>query len=267
MSPRIVALALSVLSIASWASAQGPGVKRPIEPTSSYQVRTIHGFRVLFSARLLEHKSEADEVLDELSKQLEAISKVVPAEPLRMLRRVPFWVERDFLLDKAALFRPSAENLRARGENPDKAGGVEVSNARNFVDWSRKEQPFAALHELAHAYHFHVIGYSEPAVLQAYQNAKESGLYARVKYVNGGEQPGYAATNPQEYFAELSEAYFGKNDFYPFTRAELKEYDAVGYQLMQQAWGTPRGETARSKARGTATRGSVKSAKKSSKGK
>jgi hypothetical protein len=144
---------------------------------------------------------------------------------------------------------------------------VEVSNARNFVDWSRKEQPFAALHELAHAYHFHVIGYDEPAVLQAYQHARENGLYPSVKFITGSEKPGYAATNPQEYLAELSEAYFGKNDFYPFTRDELQEYDPVGYHLMQQAWGTPRDETARAKARGTATRRTGKSAKKSPKGK
>jgi hypothetical protein len=39
-----------------------------------------------------------------------------------------------------ATFWPSAKNLRARGENPDKAGGVEVSNARNFVDWSQREE-------------------------------------------------------------------------------------------------------------------------------
>jgi hypothetical protein len=44
-------------------------------------------------------------------------------------------------------------------------------------------------------------------------------------------------TNPKEYFAELSEAYFGKNDFYPFVRGELKVHDPVGYRLMEEAWG------------------------------
>ena len=40
----------------------------------------------------------------------------------------------------------------------------------------------------------------------------------------------------QPYFAELSEAYFGTNDFYPFVRAELKEHDPRGYALMEKAW-------------------------------
>jgi hypothetical protein len=68
----------------------------------------------------------------------------------------------------------------------------------------------------------------------------DRGLYARVRYVHGGEQKAYATTDPKEYFAETSEAYFGKNDFYPFTREELKRFDPVGFQLMEQVWGQPR---------------------------
>ena len=41
-------------------------------------------------------------------------------------------------------------------------------------------------------------------------------------------------------FAELSEAYFGRNDFYPFTRKELEKHDPAGYRLMRETWGDPR---------------------------
>ena len=50
---------------------------------------------------------------------------------------------------------------------------------------------------------------------------------------------GYALTNAKEYFAELSEAYFGRNDFYPFTRKELEKHDPAGYRLMRETWGNP----------------------------
>ncbi len=43
--------------------------------------------------------------------------------------------------------------------------------------------------------------------------------------------------SPQEYFSELTEAYFGKNDFFPFTRDELKQHDPAGFALMEEAWG------------------------------
>ena len=47
----------------------------------------------------------------------------------------------------------------------------------------------------------------------------------------------YALNNDEEYFAETTEAYFGKNDFFPFERAELKEFDPTGYALMEEVWG------------------------------
>ena len=47
----------------------------------------------------------------------------------------------------------------------------------------------------------------------------------------------YAANNPQEYFAELSEAWFGANDFYPFVRAEVLEHDPEAAELLKKLWG------------------------------
>ena len=47
----------------------------------------------------------------------------------------------------------------------------------------------------------------------------------------------YDATTPMEYFAEGTEAYFARNDFYPFVRAELKEHDPVLHDLLEEIWG------------------------------
>ena len=46
-------------------------------------------------------------------------------------------------------------------------------------------------------------------------------------------------TDPMEYFAELSEAYFGTNDFFPFVRAELKNHDPEACKLLRKLWGEP----------------------------
>jgi dipeptidyl-peptidase-4 len=40
-----------------------------------------------------------------------------------------------------------------------------------------------------------------------------------------------------EYFAEGTEAYFDRNDFYPFVRAELKKHDPVLHDLLEEIWG------------------------------
>ena len=46
----------------------------------------------------------------------------------------------------------------------------------------------------------------------------------------------YALTDPMEFFAEMTEAYFGANDFFPFTRAELKESEPEIYDLLGIIW-------------------------------
>jgi hypothetical protein len=49
-------------------------------------------------------------------------------------------------------------------------------------------------------------------------------------------EPAYAMTNQMEYFAELTEAVFSTNDFYPFTRDELAAHDPVGMAAVLKAW-------------------------------
>jgi hypothetical protein len=145
--------------------------------------------------------------------------------------------------DKAAEFHPSKKWLRENLYNPQKAGGVEIANAKNFVKWSREDQPWAAFHELAHSYHFLVLGERHRGVLNAYQKAKEGRLYDSVGYVHGGNRKAYALENEKEYFAEISEAYFGRNDFFPFNRDELRRHDPVGFKLLEDVWGQPRAQT------------------------
>ena len=46
----------------------------------------------------------------------------------------------------------------------------------------------------------------------------------------------YAMTNPFEYFAESTEAYFSRNDFFPYNRAELLETDPGMCALLAKVW-------------------------------
>ena len=43
-------------------------------------------------------------------------------------------------------------------------------------------------------------------------------------------------TNPQEYFAETTEAFFSRNDFFPFTREELRRHDPEMAKLLERVW-------------------------------
>ena len=133
-------------------------------------------------------------------------------------------------------YHPSADWLRSHGHNPDKAGGIEFGNARNFLSWSR-EQPSMVLHEFAHAYHHRILGYDNPSIQSAFKNARDNHLYDNVLRASGRTEKAYALNNDQEYFAESSEAFFGTNDFYPFVRPELERHDPTMAKALKSLWG------------------------------
>ena len=103
--------------------------------------------------------------------------------------------------------------------------------------------PNFALHELAHAYHDRVLpqGFGNPEIRAAYEKAQASGKYDRVERWHGNGKPNtferaYAMTNPQEFFAENTEAFFSRNDYFPFTRDELKQHDPDTFALLEKLW-------------------------------
>ena len=132
-------------------------------------------------------------------------------------------------------YHPSKEWLSQNGFNPEKAGSVEIANAENFLTWTIA-QPWMVLHELAHGYHHQVLGYDNEEIAAAYKQAVDSKKYESVLHINGKNEKAYALNNDQEYFAEASEAFFGTNDFYPFVRSELKQFDPVFYEIMKKLW-------------------------------
>ncbi len=93
------------------------------------------------------------------------------------------------------------------------------------------------LHELAHGYHQRFLGHSHLGILRCYEHARAARLYESVLRINGRPEQHYAMTNAKEFFAEMTEAFFGTNDFYPFVRAELQEHDPQTYDLLCQVWG------------------------------
>jgi len=75
--------------------------------------------------------------------------------------------------------------------------------------------------------------------LSGYNHAKLSGRYNAVRHASGRFEIAYAMRDHAEFFAELSEAYFGYNDFFPFTREDLKEFDPSSYAVISNAWERP----------------------------
>ena len=173
------------------------------------------------------------QALIQLEKDLTELETLLSKKHLRKLKKVAIWIT--YNSEPGAAYHPSEQWLTNNNRNPKMAKAIEIQNAQNYVDWV-KTQPMLILHELAHAYHHQVLGFNHKEILQAYNNAKKQGSYDSVEYVLGGKKKAYAMNNEKEYFSELTEAYFGKNDFYPFTRAQLKQHDPAAYQLIEKIW-------------------------------
>jgi hypothetical protein len=210
-------------------------------PASQYLSLQVQGFHVQVAPELTERKQLMNQTLRTLENKLEQIVKILRPEQVARMRRVRIWLEVN--KDPAAMrFHRSLRWLEENGFDREKAYGVEISNALNFVAWTESDQPMMVLHELAHAYFEMVASELYTPLRKAWINAQALHLYESVPYVRGGFRRAYALANPGEFFAELSEAYFGRNDYFPFDRADLQRYDPIGYHLMEQAWG-PRSQT------------------------
>jgi hypothetical protein len=222
---RVLLLAAASLSlVASTPSDEG---------VDGYRVRKVEGYTVFASNALEEKEPElAGEALALLRVKLFDVNRVVPERVLPELQRVPIWLELEGK-DPCAVYHPSLEWLLEHGYRPEKARSVEIANARNFVRWTL-DQPAMLVHELMHAYHHRVLGHDHAGIREAFAAAGASGAYASVLHFSGEEREAYALRDQQEYFAEICEAWFGTNDFYPFVRAELRRHDPRGYALLEE---------------------------------
>ncbi len=212
---------------------------------ASHQTNAIEGWRVLVSERLLaEDKAATEKALELLRLQLQEIVRVVPAPAVAKLREVTLWFSPEYPgVKPRAEYHPGAGWLRDNGRDPVMAKGVEFTDVRDF-EKEMKRMPNFTLHELAHGYHDRVLpdGFGNKEIKAAYARAKASKSYNKVERWFGNGRPNtkekaYAMTSPMEYFAETTESFFSRNDFFPFTRAELKQHDPEMEQLLGNLWG------------------------------
>ena len=184
-------------------------------------------------------------MLDLLVSQLQRVVEAVPPRALRQLREVPIWINPTYPeLKPTAEYHPEVGWLKRNNRLPEMAKSIEITNVSIFPFEDRR-MPYLLLHELSHAYHDRVLGFDRADVIEAFTRARDSGSYDLVKRFNGKNtvmDKAYAMANAKEYFAEVSEAYFGKNDFFPFTREELRRHDPQVLKVLEKAWGVQMGK-------------------------
>ncbi len=221
--------------------AQPKDKPEPPKPTSR-TVKKVEGWTVRVDDRLLQAPDDAvgTRALRFLEGKLSDIKVVVPADKLKKLQAVTIVLDLTHGNLVPMQYHPSADWLKANGYSPDLVKCVHLPRAADVATKRNvNEQPWVILHELAHAYHDQVLGFDEPRVEEAYEKYKKSGRGEKTLLHNGTRVRHYALTNHKEFFAEMTESYFGSNDFFPFNRAELKESEPEIYELMAHVWDAP----------------------------
>ena len=225
----------------------GLGIGSAAESESRHRTNVIEGWTVLVNRQLAAtNGASTDRALELLRVQLQEIIRVVPAPAVARLREVRLWFSPEYPgVPPGAEYHPGADWLREHGRDPAMAKGVEFTNIRIFSAETRR-MPNFTLHELAHSFHDRVLpgGFDNPAIQAAYEKARASGTYDRVQRRDSEGRVrwdrAYAMTNPMEYFAESTEAFFARNDFFPFDRAELQQHDPAMARLLAELWGLPK---------------------------
>ena len=243
LSPRSIALALTLPTAAGLLIA-APAKKAPEAiPAVRFDpvVQEMEGWTVHVDPALLEGGEQEElgnDALKMLRNHLQRVAILIEGDSLAKLRKCEIWIEHSHPKMGAMQYHPSVGWLKANGHDPRLAKKVHITQAKNLLSRGQLlKHPAVVLHELAHAYHDQFLTFDQPDVIAAFDKAKASGSYDKVMLFTGQKVKHYAMTNHKEYFAEGTEAYFYRNDFYPFVRAELANHDPVMHDLLVKIWG------------------------------
>ena len=204
------------------------------------QIRQIEGWTIKLDPQLStpENQDLADAAIKSLANHLQRIAFIVPERRLEQLRTLPIWLEFENPALDNMQYHPSRRWLTENGHDPDLEKHVHIPDASELLDpqqWAK--HPYVVLHELAHAWHDQYLDFDDEEIQKVFEKARDSGSYDEVLAHDGQTVRHYGMNNAREYFAEMTEAYFGVNDFYPFVRAELREHDPTMFALLEKIWG------------------------------
>ncbi len=204
-----------------------------------FDIRNIEGWTVYINKEdLAEHPDEMAAALHHFRQQLYQIRLNVPRPAVGIMQeKVPLWFEYDTL---GIAYHYRGWLISHDYKPPDVPTNAGFCRAKTF-EKGALHQPWVVLHELAHGYDYRYLRKprqpGHPLLKASYDKAEKDGKYDPVlcRYSKGTKA--YGLNNPTEFFAENSEAFFGTNDFYPFVRAELREYDPQTYNALITLWG------------------------------
>ena len=143
---------------------------------------TMRSWTIHLSAELWREKPALTKAMFKImDKQLERVENAIPEKALEQIRSVDVWISPAIPdVQPTAAYHPSVVWLKNNNRNPLMAKCVEITNVDNF-EFENVRMPYLMLHELAHAYHDQVLDFRNSKVRKAFEAARDSGGYDKVK--------------------------------------------------------------------------------------
>jgi hypothetical protein len=214
---------------------------QPEKPKPEFHtIRNVEGWEVQVDDRLLNGPDVelGKRALRLLGNCLYETALEMQADRLHRLQQVPIWLDLTCGKLTSPQYHPNPVWLSEHGYSTNLAKCVHIPDAALFASpRDHFRQPWAVLHELAHAYHDQVLGFDNAEIKAAWKRFKDGGRYESVLQIDGRLEKHYGLTDRKEFFAEMTEAYFGMNDFFPFNRGELKREEPELFLLLLKIWG------------------------------
>ncbi len=210
----------------------------------AYSADQVGVFRILWAPGFDAAPALRALVREALVEDLATLAERVPRPALDRLAGTQIAVDVEAADDRGDRLHglathQSAGWLVTHGLDGAREGVVEVYDARDYLRYRATTQPMVILHELTHVLGRTADAPTLDALAVAYRGAVDSTRYEAVRHVGGrggDTERAYALKNEAEYAAELSEALFGRNDFYPFDQTELQSFDPAGCESVAQLW-------------------------------
>ncbi|MBP3958971.1 hypothetical protein J8F10_27320 [Gemmata sp. G18] len=212
------------------------------EPVAGRKTKKIEGFTFLMSEEALNADASKYErpPLEVLEYECKLLIKMLSPKAVDLLRRLTVFVDWDEKVTLsngrsgtalASYYGGGPQQMVKEGRHPLQAKAVTVHTLKSLTEQRQPKYDARTscllLHEFAHAVHDQLFGYDHAGIKSAYEQAMERKLY---------EKDFYAATNPREFFAELSCTYLDRLHYYPHNRDELKKHDPVTFKTMEALW-------------------------------
>ena len=211
----------------------------------TFRLELMHGWNVHLECVIEFERELMSKIVHELNADLQYLTTLLPTEILTRLHATQIFVVGSTQAKPTPQMRQGGGAVfmnplgsMARQKAPELYSGAVVINADKWQDL-QKYQPAVTLHELAHAWHcmnWNPCFDGATQIRSAYDAAMTSGIYDMVERNDGTQGKAYAATNDHEYFAELTEAWFWENDYYPYNREQLLVHDPLGAAVVEAAW-------------------------------